>query len=54
MKTPVFTAALAAFLTRPVLALAAEEPARVADGTLDLSEFTRRKRLLWQSLTGRF
>ncbi|OJY26233.1 MAG: hypothetical protein BGP11_12530 [Rhodobacterales bacterium 65-51] len=47
-------AALAAFLTRPVLALAAQEPARVADGSLDLSEFTRRKRLLWQGLTGRF
>lgn len=45
-------AALAGYLTRPLLALAAREPARVADGALILPEFTRRRRLLWQALTG--
>lgn len=47
-------AALAAWATRPLLRQAAAEPGRVAEGKLDISEFQRRKRLLWQSLTGRF
>ena len=47
-------ATLAAFLTRPVLQLAARQPHLVAAGALDVPEFTRRKNLLWQSLTGRF
>lgn len=47
-------AMMAAYLARPILTLAAREPARVADDALVLPEFTRRKRLLWQSLTGRF
>lgn len=47
-------AMMAACLARPILTLAARAPARVADGTLEVPEFTRRKRLLWQSLTGRF
>lgn len=47
-------AMMAAFQTRRLLDQAAREPARVAGGALVLPEFTRRKRLLWQSLTGRF
>lgn len=47
-------AALAAWLTRPVLELAAREPARVAAGALIIPEFTRRRRLLWQALTGKY
>lgn len=47
-------AALGAVLTRPVLDMAVAEPGRVAAGALILPEFTRRRRLLWQSLTGRF
>ncbi len=47
-------AALAAYLTRPVLNLATRQPHLVAAGALEVPEFTRRKNLLWQSLTGRF
>ncbi len=47
-------ALLAAHLARPVLRLAAAEPGRVAAGALTPPEFTRRRRLLWQALTGRF
>ena len=47
-------AALAAYLTRPVLNLARRQPHLVAAGALEVPEFTRRKNLLWQSLTGRF
>ena len=47
-------AGLAAYLTRPVLELAARQPQLVAAGALEVPEFIRRKNLLWQSLTGRF
>lgn len=47
-------AALAAYLTRPVLEMAAEQPGLVAAGALVPTEFTKRKRLLWQALTGRY
>lgn len=47
-------AGLAAFLARPILTLASRQPHLVAAGALDIPEFTRRKNLLWQSLTGRF
>lgn len=47
-------ALLAAHLARPLLYLAAREPGRVAAGALVLPEFTRRRRLLWQGVTGRF
>ncbi|SEN41304.1 Phytoene/squalene synthetase [Gemmobacter aquatilis] len=47
-------ALLSAHLTRPLLTLAAREPGRVAEGALILPEFTRRRRLLSQALTGRF
>ncbi|MDZ7907534.1 MAG: hypothetical protein U5N10_04440 [Gemmobacter sp.] len=47
-------AALAAHLARPLLRLAARDPGLVAEGALVLPEFTRRRRLLWQALTGRF
>ncbi len=47
-------AGLAAYLTRPVLELAARQPHLVAAGALEVPEFIRRKNLLWQSLTGRF
>ena len=46
--------ALAAFLARPILTLAARQPQLVAAGALHVPEFTRRKNLLWQSLTGRY
>jgi phytoene/squalene synthetase len=36
----------------PILAQAAREPGRVAEGTLGLSEFGRRGRLLWKAATG--
>ncbi|HRK42271.1 MAG TPA: squalene/phytoene synthase family protein, partial [Gemmobacter sp.] len=47
-------AGMAAYLTRPVLELARRQPQLVAAGALEVPEFTRRKNLLWQSLTGRF
>jgi 15-cis-phytoene synthase len=45
---------LAGWQTRRLLQLAAKEPGRVADGTLALPEFTARRLLLWQMMTGRF
>lgn len=47
-------AALAGWLAGPVLARVAKAPERVAAGRLEPSEFTRRGRLLWMSLSGRF
>ena len=47
-------AALAAYLTRPVLEMAMRDPALVVEGKLVPTEFTKRKRLLWQALTGRY
>lgn len=47
-------AALAAWMAGPLLHQAARDPQRVAEGTLQLSEFTRRGRLLWMAATGRF
>ncbi len=46
-------AALAAWQAGPLLSQAQRDPARVADGTLALSEFARRARLLWASVSGR-
>ena len=47
-------ALLAGWQTRALLRLAVREPARVAEGQLVLPEFTRRRLLLWQAMTGRF
>ncbi len=47
-------AALAAWQTAPVLRRVAQDPDRVATGSLALSEFDRRRWLVWQALTGRF
>jgi phytoene/squalene synthetase len=47
-------AGLAAWMAGPLLAQAAAEPDRVAQGALGLSEFSRRSRLLWTATTGRF
>ena len=46
-------AILPAWQAGALLRLAAAEPGRVADGTLHLSEFSRRGRLLWSAATGR-
>lgn len=47
-------AALAGWAAGPLLAQAHDNPTRIAEGTLALSEFTRRGRLVWMALTGRF
>lgn len=47
-------ALLPAWQTRALLTMAAQTPAHVANGTLHLADFTRSRRLLWQSLTQRF
>lgn len=47
-------ALLAGWQTHSLLTMAAREPARVGAGQLQLSEFTRRGRLLWQAFTDRF
>ncbi len=47
-------ALLSGWQTQSLLAMAAHDPARVGDGQLQLSEFTRRGRLVWQAFTDRF
>jgi hypothetical protein len=47
-------AALAAWQAGPLLRQAHDNPTRVAEGSLALSEFTRRGGLVWMALTGRF
>lgn len=47
-------ALLAGWQAAPLLRLAAAQPAAVAGGGLHLSEFSRRGRLLWQAMTGRW
>jgi 15-cis-phytoene synthase len=47
-------ALLAGWQAGALLQLARAEPQRVAEGTLQLSEFKSRGLLLWQALTGRF
>lgn len=47
-------ALLPGWQTGGLLSQAAADPARVAAGTLGLSEFRRRGGLLWQALTGRW
>lgn len=47
-------ALLAGWQTEALLRQLSAEPGRMADGSLGLSEFTRRGRLLWQAATGRF
>ncbi|MBL4927625.1 squalene/phytoene synthase family protein [Fuscibacter oryzae] len=47
-------AALAAWQTARLLKLAARDPAAVAEGRLELSEFAKRGGLLWQAMTGRY
>ena len=47
-------AALAAWSAAPLLRQAHDNPTRVAEGTLALSEFARRGGLVWMALTGRF
>lgn len=51
---PAAPAALAAWQAGPLLAQAHDNPTRVAEGTLALSEFRKRGGLLWMALTGRF
>ncbi|WP_022703745.1 squalene/phytoene synthase family protein [Pseudorhodobacter ferrugineus] len=46
-------AMLAGWQAQALLTMAARDPARVGDGTLQLSEFSRRGRLLWQAFTHR-
>ena len=53
-KTLPAAALLPTWQTRALLTMAATQPARVAQGALQLSDFGRSRRLLWQSLTGRF
>ncbi len=50
----VWPALLTAWQAEPLLTLAAAAPERVRAGELQLSEFTRRGRLLWQAATGRW
>lgn len=47
-------ALLAGWQTEGLLRQVVQDPGRVAVGQLQLSEFSRRGRLLWQALTGRF
>lgn len=47
-------AALAGWQASGLLRQAHDNPTRVAEGTLALSEFSRRGGLLWMALTGRF
>ena len=47
-------AALAAWQTRRLLRQVVADPAAVAEGRIGLSEFDRRRLLVWQALTGRF
>ena len=47
-------ALLAGWQTRALLKLALRDPAAVAEGRLVLPEFTKRRLLLWQVMTGRF
>lgn len=49
---PARAAALAGWQAGPLLRQAKREPARVTDGTLGLSEFARRARLLWAAARG--
>jgi len=46
-------ALLAGWQTEPLLRMARQEPQRVGEGSLQLSEFSRRGGLLWSALTGR-
>lgn len=46
--------ALAAWQAGPILKQAMSDPRRVADGTLGLSEASRKTRLMWQAATGRW
>ncbi len=48
------SAMLVGWQTRALLRMAMREPARVAEGRLVLPEFTKRRLLLWQAMTGRF
>ncbi len=47
-------AAFAAWQAGSLLKQAYDNPTRVAEGTLELSEFARRGSLVWMALTGRF
>ena len=47
-------ALLAGWQARATLNLAAKEPGRVGEGSLQISEFSRRGRLLWQAFTNRW
>ena len=50
---PARAALLALWRTEPTLKVARADPARIAEGRLDESEFARRARLLKAQLTGR-
>lgn len=47
-------ALLAGWQAQALLTMARNEPGRVGEGLLQLSEFSRRGRLLWQAFTNRF
>jgi phytoene synthase len=47
-------ALLAGWQAEGLLRLAVKEPGRVGEGSLQLSDFSRRGRLLWQAFTGRW
>jgi phytoene/squalene synthetase len=47
-------ALLAGWQAKPLLQMAVAEPGRVGEGALQLSEFSRRGRLLWQAFTHRW
>ena len=47
-------ALLAGWQTEALLKLAARDPAAVTEARLQLSEFSKRGRLLWQSMSGRW
>ena len=47
-------ALLAGWQTQALLTMARNEPGRVGEGLLQLSEFSRRGRLLWQAFTNRY
>ncbi len=50
----VAAALLPGWQAEPLLRLAAADPLVVAEGRMEVSEFTRRGRLLWQALSGRW
>ena len=54
VPTAAASALLAGWQAEPLLKLAAVDPAAIAEGRLQLSEFKRRGGLLWQAVSGRW